>query len=348
MISTEPFGLHRGHPVTAYVLQNQNGIVMRVIDYGCTITSLQLKDKEGLPGEVVLGFDSMDGYLASPHYIGGVIGPVAGRIANGLFEINDREYFLTKNAEGHHLHGGATGFDKVIWQGEPFENEKGIGVDFRYTQPDGHDGYPGPISFTVRYYLTHNDALIINYIGVSPQATVINPTQHTYWNLSAFQDSVLNHGLQINAERFLPINDQKLPTGELHYVIGTPFDFRQPKLVRDAFQPEFAQVVIGRGIDHCFALNHEYNTLGEAAMLYDPGSGRLLTVHTSSPGLQIYTGNALNGYGRDNEPIIPFSGICLETQHFPDAVHHAEFPSVIVNAGEMWQGTTVFQFSVLV
>ena len=227
------------------------------------------------------------------------------------------------------------------------ENEKGVGIDFRYYSLDGEEGYPGNVYITVRYYLTESDALIINYIAETDKPTVINMTQHTYWNLSAMQDSVLNHGLQINADYFLAINDEKLPTGALYSVADTPFDFRQPKLVRDAFDPAFEQVRLGHGIDHCWSLQHNYSTLGTAGMLYDPGSGRLLSVHTSEPGLQVYTGNALNGYSRNNEPLVPFSGICLETQHYPDAVNHPSFPSTIVYPGKMYQSTTVFQFSTL-
>ena len=336
-----------GRDVHAYTLVTPSGVQLKAINYGCAITSLRIPDREGQLGEVVLGFDSLDGYLASTHYFGAVIGRVAGRIRHGQLDIDSREYFLTRNADGHHLHGGALGFDKVLWEAEPFENEKGVGVDFRYTSPAMAEGYPGNVQCTVRYYLTHQDALITNYIAVTDAPTILNPTQHTYWNLSAMQDSVLNHGLQINAEQYLPITEEKLPSGALVQVEGTPFDFRQPKLIRDAFDPAFEQVRIGHGLDHCWVLKNPYGELGNACLLYDPGSGRLLGVHTSEPGLQVYTGNALNDYGRDGQQLVPFSGISLETQHFPDAVHHAGFPSIVVRPDRMYQSTTIFQFSTL-
>ena len=233
-----------GREVHNYTLTSASGIKLTAINYGCIITSIITPDREGQPGEIVLGYNSPYGYLSSPHYPGAVIGRVAGRIKNGHFELDHKEYFLTPNAAAHHLHGGATGFDKIRWDAEPFENEKGVGVDFRHTSPALAEGYPGNVQCTVRYYLTHDDALIINYIAVTDAPTILNLTQHTYWNLSALQDSVLNHGLQINADRYLPINQEKLPTGALMQVANTPFDFRQPKLIRDAFDPEFEQVRI--------------------------------------------------------------------------------------------------------
>lgn len=333
--------------MTQYSLVNQTGVELRVLDYGCTITSVMLPDRQGQMADVVLGYDTLEEYLASPHYMGAVIGRCAGRIREGRFTLEDKEYQLSRNAFPHHLHGGTQGLDKILWIAEPFENEKGIGVDFRYLSADGHEGYPAAVYLTVRYYLTHQDALIINYIAEVKTPTILNLTQHTYWNLAGTASPVLNMAMQVNADRFLPVDADKLPTGELRSVDHTPFDFRNPRQIAAAFDVHFDQLRLGMGLDHCWALNKAGDELGPAAMLYDPPSGRFLSLHTTAPGLQIYTGNALAGMGKNNTPYGPFAGISLETQHFPDSPNHPHFPSIVVRPDAFYTSTTVFQFSTL-
>lgn len=336
-----------GYEVHAYRLVNANGVELITIEYGAAILALKVPDRDGKLDDVVLGFDTMEAYLNSPHYVGAVVGRCAGRIRNSRFQLDGVTYGLTENNSPHHLHGGLRGCDKWVWAGKPYEDDRGVGIDFAYYSLDDSEGYPGNLTVTVRYYLTHENILMVNYFAQTDKATIINLTQHTYWNLSGTTNPVLNHGLNILADRFLPIDPDKLPTGESSPVADTPFDFRHPKLIGAAFDVNFEQLRLGHGLDHCFELNKPEGELGEAGMLYDPASGRLLTVHTTEPGLQVYTGSALTGVGKYNMEMGPFSGICLETQHFPDAPNHPDFPSIVLKPGMNYQSSTLFVFSVL-
>lgn len=347
-ITSQSYGqLPSGEEVTAFQLTSESGSILTVLDYGCTVTSLQTPDKKGVLGDIVLGYSSLHEYLASPHYMGAVIGRCAGRISRGKFSTEEKAFLLTRNAPPHHLHGGANGFDKKIWKAQPFENPKGIGIDFYLRSPDGDEGYPGNVTVQLRYYLTHSNALIITWLAETDQPTIFNPTQHIYWNLSGKNETVLGHGMQIHADRYLPVDAETIPTGERAPVEDTPFDFRQPVRIYDLIKMPHPQMEVAAGYDHCFVLNKEADALSNASMLYDPESARLLLCHTTEPGLQVYSGNGLYGKGRDGNEYKPFTGICFEAQHFPDAPNHRHFPSILLMPEKYFQSTTVFEWRVL-
>ena len=333
-----------GLEVTEYTLSNDHGITMTVIDYGCTITSLKTPDKNGDIENIVLGFKSLQGYLENKHYTGAVIGRYANRIAGGKFSIDGIEYNLSLNQPPHHLHGGVKGVDKVIWSAHPLENEKGTGIEFRYLSRDGEEGYPGNMTIHVRYFLSHSDSLIINYLARTDAATPINLTQHSYFNLSGGKEKVTGHVLMINGDHYLPVDENKIPTGVMIKVEGTPFDFRHPEVISKAVSQKHEQIRIGQGLDHCWVLNDHSGELAHAASLYHPGNGRLIEMHTTEPGLQVYTANALHEARQTNMPFGRYRGVCLESQHFPDSPNKPQFPSTILRPGESFQSTTIFTF----
>jgi aldose 1-epimerase len=345
-ISHKPFGTTpSGDEVTEYALTNIHGLEMRVMNYGCTITSLKVPDRDGVLGDIVLGFDTLEGYLSSPHYFGCIIGRCAGRIAKGTFQLDGITYHLPINQSPHHLHGGNKGFDKVIWKAKPFQNESGVGIDFHYLSPDGEEGYPGNLSVIVRYFLSNENALLMEYGGQSDKPTIINLTQHSYFNLAGRGD-ILKHGLQIIANRFLPLDANKVPAGELMQVSDTPFDFTTPQLVLNSFLKPDSQTAIAKGLDHCWVLNKTEESTSHAATLFDPDSGRMMDIFTTEPGLQVYTGNYLEGIGKNGISYGPYSGIALETQHFPDAPNQKDFPSIVLRPGETYSTKTIWRFSV--
>ncbi len=336
-----------GTKVTEYTLINQHGLEMSVINYGCTITSILVPDRQGQPGDVVLGFDSLDGYLGSNHYVGCVIGRYANRIAAGKFTLSGRNYSLQANLPPHHLHGGLNGFNKKLWSAVPFENEEGEGVDFFYKSPDGEEGYPGTLDVMVRYMLSHENDIIFHYTAKTDQPTVINLSQHTYFNLNDHDAGILEHELMLRADQYLPVDHQMIPTGEFKDVNGSPFDFRKMKQVGKDISAEDEQINIANGYDHNWVLAKKENELSEAAILYHHESGRKMQVYTTEPGIQLYTGNFLDQQiGKGNSLNGPHAGLCLETQHFPDSPNQPNFPSVVLNPGEPFQSTTILHFSV--
>ncbi len=320
---------------------------MKAINYGCTITSIKVADREGRFDDIILGFDSMEGYLASTHFIGSVIGRFANRIANGSFTLDGHPYSLAKNLFPHHLHGGMKGFDKVIWTATPFENEKGIGIDFHYLSVDNEGGYPGNLNVNIRYFLSHENTIIFNYLATTDKNTIINLTQHSYFNLSGGNEPILNHELMIAANHFLPVDRMMIPTGEIKHVEETPFDFRTSKSINRDIRANDVQLQIAHEYDHNWVLNKAGEELAQAATLYDPGSGRIMEIHTTEPGIQLYTGNYLDDSvkGKNNIRYVPYSGLCLETQHFPNSPNQPEFPSVKLKPGEQFRSTTVWKFS---
>lgn len=336
-----------GKPVNEYVLTNQQGMQLHAIDYGCTITALKVPDRSGTIEDVVLGFDSLDGYLRSDHYVGCVIGRYANRIANGKFSLAGKNYSLDTNLLPHHLHGGTKGFDKKIWTATTMENERGLGIDFHHYSPDGDEGYPGNMTIYVRYFLTHDNVLMIHYLAETDQATILNPTQHSYFNLRGGKSDILNHGLILQANHYLPVDQTMLPTGELRPVDETAFDFRTIKMIGRDFQAKDSQISLARGYDHNWIIAKNENEMGYAATLFDPLSGRVMEVHTTEPGIQMYTGNHLDEKvpGKNNLRYGPYAGVCLETQHFPDSPNQPAFPSVVVHPGRQFQSTTIFKFS---
>ena len=345
MIKTKIFGATpEGKEVVEFTVRNKRGIELRVINYGCTITSLMVPDRNGKFENIVLGFDSLEEYFHSQHYTGSIIGRYANRIARGKFVLDGNEYQLSQNQHGHHLHGGLMGFDKKIWRANPVEDEKGAGIDFFLLSQHGEEGYPGNLNTNVRYYLNNDNALILHYTAVTDQKTIINLTQHSYFNLSGGKENILSHQLEINAEHFLQVGNDLIPTGEIRHVKNSPFDFRKLKAISTNMMRDDPQLILANGFDHNWILTKQGEELSYAATLFEPVSGRKMEIHTSEPGIQLYTGNSLEGSGTSQNWKGPHGGLCLETQHFPDTPHHHHFPSVVLSPGEKYQSTTILLF----
>jgi len=338
------FGTSPHGEITEFTLINSGGFELKVINYGCTITSLKMPDRHGKFGNVVLGFDSIEDYLQSTHYPGSIIGRYANRISRGEFLLENKKYTLPKNQGSHHLHGGYRGFDKVVWQAHAIENEKGLGVEFYYLSKDGEEGYPGNLSVSVRYFLANENALIITCVAKTDAATIINLTQHSYFNLNGSGD-ILSHQLKINSNYFLPVDAMMIPTGEIQFVENNAFDFRELKEIGKDLHQQDVQLRIGKGYDHTYVLQKEGEELAHAATLYSPLSGRMMELHTTEPGLQLYTANSLKEMSGEHLRYGPHAGVCLEPQHFPDSPNHPDFPSVELYPGETYQSTTVLIFS---
>jgi len=350
-VSRAPFGqLPDGRRVELFALTNAHGIEVRAMTYGAIITSIQTPDRSGKRADIVLGFDSLGGYLGGSPYFGAVVGRYANRIARGQFTLDGVTYHLARNNGPNSLHGGARGFDKVRWSGEPFESDSTAGVTFRYESPDGEEGYPGTVSVRVTYTLTDADDLIIEYEAATTKATPINLSQHTYWNLHGDgAGDILAHVLTLNASAFTPVDSTLIPTGQIAPVAGTPFDFRTATAIGARINAANEQLRFGRGYDHNWVIGQANpGTLTHAARLEDPVSGRTLDISTTEPGVQFYSGNFLDGTlnGKDGRPYAHRSGLCLETQHFPDSPNHANFPSTILRPGQRYASRTVITFRV--
>jgi aldose 1-epimerase len=326
-VSRAPFGtLPGGATVEAFTLMNAHGIELRTITYGGIIASLRTPDRLGKRADIVLGFDSLTGYLPNPQYLGAIVGRYANRIARGRFTLDGADYQLTTNIGAHHLHGGVRGFDQVVWHGEPFQKDSEVGVILAHTSPDGDEGYPGAMMARVTYTLTDRDELAVDYRATTDRATPVNLTQHGYFNLSGDRSrDVFDHVLTIAADRYTPVDATLIPTGAILPVAGTPLDFRTPRTIG-------ARNDDARGYDHNFVLNRDGEGLVHAARLVDPASGRTLDISTTEPGIQFYTGHRC--------------GVALETQHFPDSPNQPGFPSTILRPGEEYRSRTVFRFGV--
>lgn len=347
-ISSELFGtLPDGDTVTSYTLENANGVSMEVITYGGIITRLHLPDKEGDFEDVVLGYDDLDSYLEANPYFGAIIGRYGNRIANGTFSLDSQTYELVRNNGPNHLHGGARGFDKVNWNAEEVKNESGVGLKFTRTSADMEEGYPGTLDVTVTYFLGNDNTLEFDYEAQTDKKTIVNLTQHTYFNFTSMKEDVLNHELLINASGFLPIDSTLIPTGEVREVKDTPFDFAKAKPIGRDISKENRQLEYGGGYDHCWVLDEGKNKMTLAATLYEPNSGRYMEMLTTEPGIQFYSGNFLDGtnIGKNNTSYNFRTGLCLETQHYPDSPNQSEFPSVVLNPGETYKTTTLLKFS---
>ncbi|MGM0823622.1 MAG: aldose epimerase family protein [Pseudomonadota bacterium] len=356
-VEASTFGrLPDGRQVDVYRLTNANGIELQVTNYGGIILSLKTPDVDGEFDDIALGFDSLDAYLSDEYrqanpYFGAIIGRYGNRIAGGQFSLNGDTYSLATNDGNNHLHGGDQGFDKVLWQAEPFENESGTGLVLRYTSADGEEGYPGKLETEVTYTLTDDDELMVDYRAVTDKATPVNLTQHSYFNLKGEgSDTILDHQLMINAPEFTPVNDSLIPTGELRAVEGTPFDFTQATTIGERIEQDNEQLEFGGGYDHNFVLardNAEADELVVAAKVWEPQSGRMVEIATTEPGIQFYSGNFLNGdlTGKQGEAYEHRSGFALETQHFPDSPNQEAFPSTILEPGDTYRSRTVYRFS---
>ncbi len=350
-ISRGPFGkTPNGTAVEAFTLTNTHGVEVRAINYGGIIVSLRVPDRAGRLDDVVLGYDSLDGYLRDSPYFGAIVGRYGNRIAKGRFVLDGTTYRLATNNGPNHLHGGVKGFDKVVWQAEPFRSDSGVGVAFTHVSPDGDEGYPGTLTARVRYTLTDHDELIVDYDATTDKATPVNLTQHSYFNLAGDRRrDILDHELWINADSFTPVDSTLIPTGEIAPVEGTPLDFRTPMTIGARIGTDNQQLRFGGGYDHNFVLRREGLGLGHAARVVEPATGRTLDIYTTEPGLQFYSGNFLDGSitGKSGHVYRHRFGFCLETQHYPDSPNHPQFPSTIVRPGDEYRSRTVFVFGVL-
>jgi aldose 1-epimerase len=350
-----PLGtLPGGQAVEVYTLTNPSGMQVRTIPYGAIIMSIKVPDRAGAVGDVVLGFDNLDGYLGRHPYFGAVVGRYGNRIAKGRFTLDGHEYQLATNNGPNHLHGGVKGFDKALWNAQPFESRGGVGVVYSMTSRDGDEGYPGTLAVLVTYTLANDkNELTVEYEATTDKPTPINLTQHTYFNLAGEgHGDILGHELTIDADQFTPVDDTLIPTGELRRVDGTPLDFRQPTRVGARINDEDQQIGFGKGYDHNFVLRapdpDAKSTPRHAARVVDASTGRTLDVSTTEPGVQFYSGNFLDGTitGKGGHVYNQRAALCLETQHFPDSPNHPEFPSTILRPGERFQSKTLFAFGV--
>ena len=335
--------------VEIYILTNSSGAEAKIITYGGTVVSLKVPDKSGKLGDVVLGYDSVADYEKHTSYLGALIGRYGNRIAKGKFALNGKEYTLAVNNGENHLHGGPKGYDKVVWTARPSTDAAGANLELTYVSRDDEEGYPGNLNIKVIYTLTEKNELKIVYSATTDKDTIVNLTHHSYFNLAgAGNSSILNHRLTLNADRFTPTDGGSIPTGELRSVKGTPFDFTQPTAIGDRIDQADEQLKFGQGYDHNWVLNKTGNELSLAATVFEPTSGRVMDVLTTEPGLQVYSGNFLDGVikGKSGQQYPKRSGFCLEAQHFPDSPNKPQFPSTELKKGKVYSQTTIYRFSV--
>lgn len=331
-----------------YTISNKHGLEAQLTDFGATLVSLKTPDRNGKLADIVLGYDDVSGYEHGKNYFGGSIGRYGNRIALGKFTLNGTTYHLATNNGANHLHGGVRGYNKVAWEAKQIS---GHAVEFRYTSKDGEEGYPGEVAIKVVYTLNDKNELHIDYSADAAPGkdTVINLTNHSYFNLSANpQNTILEHTLKLNASRFTPVDGGLIPTGELRAVKGTPFDFTTATAIGARIGAEDEQLKLGKGYDHNFVIDRgTQHGLVNAAEVYEPTTGRVLEVETTEPGVQFYTGNFLDGAdkGKDGQVYNFRSAFCLETQHYPDSPNHPEFPSTTLKGGGHYASTTVYRFS---
>ncbi len=344
-IKVEPFGKTAdGQAVDVATMTNGKGIEAKVITYGGIIISLKAPDREGKPGDIVLGFDNLEGYLRGHPYFGAIIGRYGNRIGAAKFALDGVEHRLAANDGPHHLHGGIKGFDKVVWKIERAEAKGDEAIlKLSYLSKDGEEGYPGNLKCAVTYTLTADNELKMRYEATTDKATVLNLTNHSYWNLAGQGNGdILGHELMLNADRYTPVDEGLIPTGELKSVKGAPMDFTRPMAIGSRIK----QVDIG-GYDHNFVLNGKARKMQPSATVYEPTSGRLMEIRTTEPGVQFYTGNFLDGTltGKDGKVYKKHYAFCLETQHFPDSPNKPNFPSVVLRPGEKYETVTIHAFS---
>ncbi|MGD0835497.1 MAG: aldose epimerase family protein [Polyangia bacterium] len=348
-VTSRPFGeLADGKKVTLYTLSNGNGAEVRIIDYGAIVVSLTVPDRQGHPRDVVLGYDDLAGYAKDKDFFGSIVGRYGNRIAAGKFELDGKSYQLDLNNGPNHLHGGSDGFYKKLWRSEAVKGKNGPGVKLTYVSKDGEEGYPGTVTLTVTYTLTKDNGLRIDYRGTTDKTTILNPTNHSYFNLSGdATHPILDEELTIAADQTTPVGPGLIPTGKLANVAGTPMDFRKPTPIGARIAAQDEQLALGKGYDHNWVLRKTAKQVTEAAELYDPTSGIVMKVLTDQPGLQFYSGNFLNGtiHGKGSVPYQHRTALCLEAQDFPDAPNHPNFPSAVLRPGQQYTQTTIYQFS---
>ena len=333
-----------GTPVELYVLKNGQ-ITVKVMTYGAIITEIDTPDRNGKEGDVVLGFDSLEGYLGKHPYFGATVGRVANRIAKGKFTLNGQEYTLAVNDGPNTLHGGLKGFDKVIWKAEPISRPDGPSIKLTRRSPDGEEGYPGNLDVSVQFTVTEQNELKIEYTATTDKATPINLSNHSYFNLAGrTTEPVLGHELMLAADHYTPVDETLIPTGEIAPVAGTPLDFTKPTDIGARIKELKGEPT---GYDHNFVLDSGGKSLALAVRVYEPKTGRVMELSTTEPGVQFYTGNFLDGTitGKDGIAYRKHHAFCLEAQHYPDSIHHANFPSAVLEPGKTYTQTTVYKFS---
>ncbi|WP_085522960.1 aldose epimerase family protein [Tuberibacillus sp. Marseille-P3662] len=341
-ITQGTFGEMDGQKVGFYTLKNDNGMEMTCINYGCIITEILVPDRKGKFENVVLGFDNLDDYREHSSFFGAIIGRVAGRIKNAEFQLDGHSYELSKNENNNHIHGGPNGFSQVLWDVKTVDYEDAVGIEFSYMSPDGDEGYPGTLEMTVTYRLNNDNELSIIYDGLSDEKTLLNPTNHSYFNLSGnLKRDVLDHVLTMDSDKWIELNEELLPTGRLLDVKDTAFDFQHGRKIRDGVQSTHSQnQLVGQGYDHPFLLSDP------VISLTDEKSGRQLEVWTDQPVVVCYSGNQLDGdFAIRGVPVKKHLGICLETQTPPDSIHHSNFQSAILDKGERYQSKTKYKFT---
>lgn len=346
-ITSEPWGTTKdGKHVELFTLENKNGLEAKIASYGGIIVSLKVPDKSGAPGDVVLGFDKLADYENRSPYFGAITGRYANRIAKGKFTLDGKEYQLALNDGPNSLHGGRAGFDKQVWKVKKLCRSSEVGLELTRTSVDGEEGYPGNLKCTVTYLLTNDNKLKIEYSATTDKATVVNLTNHTYFNLAGDgSGSILDHQVMIDAERFTPTDDSLIPTGELRPAAGTPLDFTEFHRIGDRIGVKYTPLKQAVGYDHNFILADSSN-MKNAAKVMEPKSGRVLEMETTEPAVQFYTGNHLKKLtGCKNGHTYDFrGGFCLEAQHYPDSPNHSQFPSTVLRPGETYKQTTIYKF----
>ncbi|MCP4898628.1 MAG: galactose mutarotase [bacterium] len=337
-----------GRNVNVFVLSNGHGMQVSISTYGGIVTALSVPDAHGKIDDVVLGFSSLDGYLAGHPYFGAIIGRYCNRIGNGSFTLDDQVYELAKNDGNNTLHGGLTGFDKVLWQAHPLSSSVGPQLQLRSVSVDGDEGFPGEVKASVTYTLSRDNELRLDYHASTDKPTHINLTSHSYFNLAGHRNGdILDHQLILKADHFTPVNSSLIPTGEMRSVDGTPMDFRKPHTIGARIDTDDEQLQFGGGYDHNWVLNRADARLSFAARVFEPTTGRVMEVFTTEPGVQFYTGNSLDGslHGKNNAVYARRSAFCLETQHFPDSPNRPEFPPTALRPGDTYSSTTFYRFS---
>ncbi len=343
-IKDELFGITaQGEEIKQFTIENSQGIALKVITMGGTLVSIQMPDRQGHIQEITLGFDNLQQYLEHRYYFGATIGRFANRIAGGVFQLEGVRYHLACNEKGiNHLHGGNKGFAKRIWQGDGFDEVNLAGVRLSYFSPDGEEGYPGNLQVEVNYSLNEDNELKMEYFARTDKPTILNLTNHAYWNLAgAGSGTIMNHQLTIKSDKYLPVNNNLIPTGEIKSVYGTPMDFTRPKLIgRDFPQLE-------NGYDHCFVLEPFDHDLKLVAIVHEPDSGRTMEIFTTKPGIQFYSGNMLEDItGAQGRLFQRYGGLCLETEYFPNAINEPTFVSPVLLPGEVYHHITIHRFSI--
>ena len=347
-IEVKPFGkTPDGQQVQLYTLANAKGMKAQIMNYGAIVVSLTAPDKAGKMDDIVLGYDTLDSYIKNNPYFGAIVGRYGNRIGKGKFTLDGKQYSVTINDGENHLHGGNMGFGKVVWKDEKVERSDGVGVKLTYLSKDGEEGYPGNLTATATYVLTNNNELRIEYTATTDKPTPINLTHHGYFNLTGGQRDILGHELKINADKYTPVDSGLIPTGELANLEGTPLDFRKSTAIGARIDADNPQLKFGKGYDHNWVLNKKDAEMTIAAEVYEPTTGRLMTVLTTEPGVQFYSGNVLDGTitGKAGKVYKQRFALCLETQHYPDSPNKPNFPSTILRPGQVYRTTTMYRFS---